>query len=245
MPCTLVGLFLGLRFLSVNAWSADTNETAVVQRALHLAELEEGGNYSVTASRIDQPERLIPDIPVEPIWRVRLENAPLQVRIDGKIKTNSFVRSYEMDFCERTGNLIRLKTDWPGDLPGVRFPTIGSYQLQTPGTEPVFLSLPEVPPKIRLSEALGKAHASVVEAKQIVIFYVLAAFPEKKPESLAKDLWVVHLAGIPPPVAKPLPGLSAEQLDWLKQIQETLTYQRVLIDAQTGSFEGSDGIPAP
>ena len=117
-----------------------------------------------------------------------------------------------MDFSQRTGQLIRLKTDWPDAMTGMRFPTMESYQQQTAGTEPVFTGLPAVAPRTYLGNLLGHPNTRVWDAKQVVVFYVLGAFPRSEPDVLSKPLWVIHVAGIPHLTLTSLPGLSREQL---------------------------------
>jgi hypothetical protein len=220
-------------------------EQSVIDRALHLLQVTNTGRVLVTARRVEKPELIVPNLPIEPIWRVHLENAPLKFRWNGTLRTNPFVKSLDMDFSERTGQLVRLKTDWPDDLPGSRFPTMESYEQQTPGLEPVFVGLPEDPPRSYLVDALGNGLANVWNAKQVVVFYVMGAFPASRPEVLAKPLWVVHVAGIPHLSIRMPPGLSPEQRQALKEAQERLTYKRTLIDAETGVCIRSDGIPEP
>ena len=149
-----------------------TREKEIITRALEIAGIEDRTGLKVKAERTAIPETLIPNLSTAlPIWRVRVENAPLKFRVEGVMKTNSFVRCFEMDFLEGSETLIRLKTDWPKGAAGTPFPTIESYAAQQTGTEPIFVGEPNTMPKLNLQDALGNSQASVWNAKQVVAFF--------------------------------------------------------------------------
>jgi hypothetical protein len=198
-----------------------------VKRAIEMLGLAGNPGVRASARLVSEPEQTIPNVTGEPTWRVRLAKAPLYYRSNGVLKTNEFIKAMELIFSAKTGQLLRLVSDSPENLPSGPFPSLKDYEN---GFWLTFKSISANPPKTSLLDVLGNTWAQMWSAKQIVVYYVLGQVRGTPP----RPLWIVHVLGIPPAIlSRPVPP----------QFQGRLTQKRVIIDAETGEELGSDGIP--
>ena len=209
-----------------------------IRRSLELLDLVETPTVNASAVYDATPEKVVPNASAVPVWKVRLENAPLRLTVDGTRMTNPFLYKMELVFSATTRMLLAFTTVWPENVSGEPFPSIEKYEKATQGCS-FFQGVPENAPETTLLAALSTPGAMVFNAKQVVAFYTLGSF--EPTEKSVHPIWVIHAMGIPP-LALSFGGIPASAEEQAKRPKaETFhTKFRFVIDANTGSPMGGD-----
>jgi hypothetical protein len=209
----------------------NADEQYFIRRALELLDLGESTNVIASAVYKAAPEKVIPKAPPMPVWRVRLENAPLRLLVEEAYKTNPFVNAIDLVFSAKTRQLLAFSTVWPENEPGEGFPSIEKYEEATQGCS-YFQGIPETDSGTALLAVLSTHSAGVWNAKQVVAYYTMGT--SEPMERTAHPIWVVHVMGIPPiALTFGSPAKSAEEQARRRQAEAFHTKFRYVIDAQT------------
>lgn len=218
------------------------SESEIIMMALEATGLTNRSGVRAQALRIADPGKTIPNIPSEPVWKVHLENAPLLLVARGRLETNAYVKRIDLVYSERRGMLIALITPWPENTPGDPLPPPEVYEKTIGRSDPIFTGIPDTPPKLSLLEALGNDGSRAFQAKQVVVYYVLAAYPSiNRPP---RPSWVIHAQGIPHIWTSGAgPGASAAVKEQVRKAEALMTHWRTVVDAETGYSRSDLGAP--
>ena len=208
---------------STSAGNVALTSGEMIQRAVTQLGLTDTNGMRATAVYLSEPGELIPGVQPEPVWRVSLESVPLRLGVGSNVRTNAYVCALEMDFSERTGNMVRLLTRWPEDVSGTPFSALAPERKRVEGGWIKKLGgLPRIAPKVSLLQALGEQNTHATLAKQVVVYYVLARV---QPAGDERPYWIIDVLEIPPiPLSRGRPGP---------------TRYRSVIDSVTGGWRGS------
>ena len=157
---------------------------SAIRNALKIVGLDRA-QVSVVESRVIPRSKQIPFIPEEDsILRIRVDGISLTQNDGDRKLTNSLVDSFDIFYSQKEKQVMKVASVWPKDVPGTRFPSVGSQEEQMKRTGQTFTGIPAAAPKVTLMEALNNAPGAS-HAKQIVAYYVLETYAE--PHSQARS----------------------------------------------------------